>query len=121
MDKILEAFEFGKIQECVNIKLKLDEHDISWEEFLEWVEKRAKEPMPVRDPREVPYPPNAVLKRLCPGCEKHYLDLSEVNNDNPGMMVGGTSKCQWFCLWCAWEEYSDKDVKEEAEPYITYK
>ncbi len=41
-DKILEAFDFGPIQSCKQIEEKLDENNVSWEEFLEWVEEKEK-------------------------------------------------------------------------------
>jgi hypothetical protein len=118
-DKILEAFSFGKIQECANIKAKLDEHNISWEEFLEWIPNMAKRLSPDPIPPKVPNPPNAVLRRICPQCEKHWLALWEVNTF-PGNMVGEGFECMWYCSMCDFEEYSKTEVKLEAEPYIVY-
>ena len=114
-DEILEAFDFGKIQECRNIKLKLDEHGISWEEFLHWVQATEKRLNP--NPRKVPRVPAPLLKRACPGCNKAWLQLNEVNH-HPRYMVGDGLKCQWSCLNCGWEEYSEKDIKDEAAQYI---
>ncbi len=114
-DRILEAFAFGKIQECKNIKLKLDEHNISWDEFLEWVEDMSKRVIPAPNPR-IPATPETVLKRKCPECD-NYVGLFEVNN-HPSTMVDEGYKTQWSCKWCGWDEYSRNNILQEAEPYI---
>lgn len=114
-DKIMEVFEFGRIQECVNIKLKLDEHGISWDEFVEWVKDAAKRHVPA--PRNI-LPPidHSVLSRECPDC-KQFLYLDEVNN-NTATQVGGNFKCQWLCYKCGWEELSELEIQIAAQPYI---
>lgn len=114
-DKILEAFEFGKIQECLNIKLKLNEYGISWEEFEYWVKDVSKRIQPTRQNR-IPDIPKKRLERHCPDCDG-WLNLQEVNN-NPATMVGGDYKSHWYCLACEWEEYSVRDIVDEAKPFI---
>lgn len=117
-DKILEAFEFGKIQECKNIKLKLDKHGISWDEFLKWVDEKVNNVMPIKANIPAASDSEPVLKRKCPDCQA-WLRLARVNH-HPALMVGGDSKCQWICKYCPWEEFSDKPVMEEAKPYLDY-
>jgi hypothetical protein len=114
-DKIVEAFEFGKLQECKNIKLKLDEHNVSWEEFFEWLDEAATR-IKMTPRRVIPDIPRKVLKRKCPKC-KSWLTLNTVNN-HPGLMVGGDWKCQWFCMHCEWEQLSKEEIIKEAQPYI---
>lgn len=115
-DKILEAFEFGKIQECRNIILKLREHGISTEEFFDWIDDMAKRVEPIAMPK-IPNVQHSVLARHCPECAKAYLILNEVNN-HPALMVGGDYKCQWLCPLCGWEEYSETRIEAEAFPYV---
>lgn len=113
-DRILEAFEFGNIQECINIKLVLDKNNISWEEFLEWVKDMSGRVLPSR---KVPFPPDFILRRRCPNCKSSWLRLEEVNK-HPRLMVGGDLKCQWYCRVCDWDEFSAKDIVDEARPYV---
>lgn len=114
-DRVLEAFTFGSIQECLNIKLKLDEFGISWEEFIEWVRDKSKRHMPVQK-KTIPEPYRKVLKRRCPEC-KSWLHLYEVNT-HPANMVGEAFTCQWYCSACGWEKYSRQDIVDEAKPYV---
>ena len=114
-DKILEMFEFGKIQECKNIKAKLDENGISWDEFLLWIDEAAKRIKPSPKKR-IPDLPRKVLKRPCPDCG-NWLSLFEVNTC-PGCVVDDVSKSQWRCPKCEWEEYSTNIIEVEAEPFI---
>ena len=111
-DKILEAFKFGTIQDCLNIQLKLDEYSISWDEFTAWVGSAGRR----NEVRKIPTIPELRLKRRCPKC-KAWLQLSEVNH-HPKLMVGGDFKSQWFCKHCDWVEYSNQDIETVAKPYI---
>ena len=116
-DKILEAFSFGVLQDCKNVKQLLDEHGIEWEEFLEWLEDKKKRVVSVPRSAERMRPARAVLHRLCPGCKENFLRLSQVNH-RPEAMIGGKWKSQWRCFFCEWEELSEGKVNEEAKPYI---
>ena len=112
-DRVLDAFDFGKIQECVNIKLKLDEYGVSWEDFLSWIEDK-KKLLHAGSPKEF-------LKRPCPECGKSWLLLGKVNHAPAYMLEGrieGDYNCQWYCPSCAWEEFSVKQIKDEAAPYL---
>ena len=114
-DKILQAFNFGTIQDCANIKIMLDKNNITWEEFLSWVQKKRQDYVPPI-PQKIPLSPRYVLKRRCPKC-KTWLEIGEVNH-KPCAMVGNNFKCQWICRRCFWDEFSFKDIVEEATPYI---
>jgi predicted nucleic-acid-binding Zn-ribbon protein len=114
-DKILEAFSFGRIQDCRNIKAKLDEYNISWDEFIDWADNRAKLIESIPRPK-VPNPPRMVLKRKCPECGS-WLKLGEVNH-SPCAMVDGGYHSQWLCPKCEWEEFTNKELEKEAEPFL---
>lgn len=118
-DKILNVFRFGVIQDCLNIKRKLDKYDISWEEFEAWVTEKAKTYIPpsvVKEEHRIPNIPMSVLKRHCPEC-KGWLKLYEVNK-TASTKVDKELKSQWFCRICGWEEFSTKDIVEEALPFV---
>ncbi len=117
--RILNVFRFGVIQDCLNIKLKLDEYNIPWEEFEEWVKEMAKTYRPISPPSNpqplIPNPPPQVLKRACPECGK-WVRIFRVNH-KPNVMVGGDFKSQWRCS-CGWEEFTSNEVMDEAKPYM---
>jgi len=114
-NRITEVFRFGVVQDCGTlIKLLLDS-DVTIEAFLNWLEEEKRRYKPPPRSR-VPRPPREVLKRKCPSCGK-WLHLAEVNH-SPRCRVGGDYKSQWFCPNCWWDEYSKKDIREEAKPYI---
>ena len=100
-EKIVEAFQFGVLQECKNLILKLDEHKVPWGEFLLWLE----------DKKMFKRLGNNPMIRPCPDCEKP-LRLSPVNTE-PWNMVGEGLKSQWFCV-CGYSKYSDQTVMEEV-------
>lgn len=99
-DKILEAFNFGTIQDCKNLKLKLDEHGITWDEFLSWVDDKAM----------FNRLDNIPMIKPCPDCEKP-LRLFPVNTE-PWNMIDESLKSQWICI-CGYETFSEKTVMEE--------
>ncbi|GAF77586.1 unnamed protein product [marine sediment metagenome] len=113
-DKVLEAFSFGRIQECKNIKSKLDEHGISWEEFVEWIDDKVKR---IKPKPKVGTSPNLrqILKRACPECSA-YVRIGTVNN-HPATMVGEDWKTQWWC-GCGWVEYSLLEIHDEVKQYL---
>ncbi len=111
-DKILEAFKFGTIQDCRNIQLKLEEHNISWDEFTTWVDGAANQ----QGGRRIPAVPELRLERRCPNCDS-WLQLEEVNH-HPKLMVGDDLESHWFCRYCPWEEYSKEKIEDEARSYI---
>lgn len=116
-DKLLEAFPFGLLQDCKNVMQILARNGFSQEDFFEWLKDKSKRILPVPRSAERMRPARAVLHRLCPGCEERFLRLQRVN-DRPERMVGDLWKCQWYCSVCGWEEYSERELNEEAKPYI---
>ena len=86
---------------------------VAWKDVEKW-HKRRRGIISGRNRRIVS---KGNLKRKCPGCKKAWLTLGRVNH-HPAVMVGGDSKCQWFCSLCPWEEYSKKDIIDESKPYL---
>jgi hypothetical protein len=124
-DKILEAFvDFKCVQQAIQIKKKLDEHEKSWEEFAEWVQDKAKRTAEERTIRyEKGQSPQSVeddttlVKRRCPRCSASSLHLIPVNECCQSQ-VGGNWKSMWYCEECDWDQLSRKSVWEEKKPYI---
>lgn len=113
-EKVFEAFTFGKLQECKNIKSVMDQHGISWEEFIDWLQV-ATQTRSYRNPNLPPTPKRFLIRR-CPICGS-YTDIHEVNH-MACCQIGGKWKSQWFCSSCGWDEYSEKTITEEAKGFI---
>lgn len=103
-DKILEAFSFASIQDCKNIKFVLDEHGISWDEFLDWVSEKARR---LKEQQVL-----TRVRRPCPDC-KRPMRLATVNS-NMADQVGGDYKSQWYCS-CGKDIFSKLTLQEELK------
>ena len=111
-DKILEAFSFGRVQECKSIMLKLNEHGISQEEFVEWVDNHTNREIKVpKEPRQEP-------RRKCPNCGKPLV-IRPVNNSTATIIEHYPElKSVWVCDACKFDEYSEKSIADESKPYL---
>ena len=105
-DKILEAFKFGTLQECLSIKRKLDEHNISWDEFTDWMKDTSHRLRPIHG--------EAVIAKVCPEC-KSLMRLFQVNTPNKSTEVGGDFKSQWQCIGCGYDIFNKSTTQEELE------
>lgn len=110
-EKVVQAWTFGTLQDCKNLREKLDAEGISWEEFLSWVEEKK---------RQLEEGSNVVAEiiiRACPDCSR-ALTLSRVNED-PSLMVDGDYNSLWHCIDpdCGWEEYKKETFEEELQKY----
>ena len=105
-DKVLEAFSFGRIQECGNIVRKLNEHGIPWEEFIDWVDTKTQS-MTTQCQQQT--------SRVCPECGG-WLSISDVNATKCSQ-VDGDWKSMWYCDNCAWNELSEVSSMEEKQKY----
>jgi hypothetical protein len=109
-EKIVEAFTFGTLQDCKNLKEKLDDSGVSWEEFLLWIEEKKK-----KFGEEKSRPP--IVMRKCPDCSRP-LTLSRVNED-PSLIVDGDYYSLWHCIDADWgfEEYNKETFEEQLQKY----
>lgn len=91
---ILDAFKVkkGLLQDCRTLKTILDENEVSWEEFVSWLDK------------ELTQPTKPTYIHNCPKC-KRPMTPHEVNS-NRSNRVGGIYRSMWFCLTCGHDEYS---------------
>jgi hypothetical protein len=113
-EKIVEAFTFGTLQDCKNLKEKLDDSGVSWEEFLSWVEEKKKQFSGEGEGgNRAP-----IIIRKCPDCSR-ALTLSSVNA-HPTLMVDGDYNSLWNCIDpdCGYEEYRKETFEEELQKYV---
>ncbi len=112
-DKTVEAWGFGILQDCKNLREKLDGEGISWEEFLSWIEKKKKQFSDEGEGSRAP-----IIIRKCPDCGIG-LTLSSVNA-HPTLMVEGDYNSLWHCTDpdCGFEEYRKETFEEELQKYM---
>lgn len=116
MEKILQAWKLGMIQDAVNMHDHLVAHGKTFEDVREHLSRATKYVAADVKARE------EWLSRLpkCPDCEAP-LNPYPINT-SPGNQVGGSFKSMWMCSkWCGYEKYNNTTVQEELKKHDLHK
>lgn len=105
MEMLTEAFKFGILQDCGNLMLILRSNGRTMDEFIDWLEEKKKA-----------INKDSIAHRDCPNCGSP-VRLYRVNSKKCNQ-VGGDYTVQWWCRSCHWDEFSNKSIREELEPYM---
>ena len=116
----LEAFPFGRLQDAASIITFLERHNISPAEFVEAV--RAKKEKKERQIQETEVRREKAQKQWqqkaprCPDCGMK-LSIRPIRAKQQKQNRFGW-RSHWYCMRCAWEQYSVEPVETEIKNYM---
>lgn len=116
IEKILDVFSFGKLQDTVTILTLLKQNNITISRFIEFVEEKKIESVKLnKEKKELEEKGRDEWREIalrCPQCQE-VMGLLSVNTQ-PGDQTGDDSKSVWLCtnINCSETIYSKKTIKE---------
>jgi len=103
MEKLLQAFSYGQVQDCITLLNSLLRHGKTVADLRAYASRR-------RDSRRSDRPRARVARKTCPACCGQMI-FAPVNT-GPRDQTGDGSTGVWICSRCRHEEWSMKPIHE---------